>query len=55
MTFKPFFRWCDLWVGCYWDGNERALYICPLPMIGVKIKLKSKAPELRCIGAYVNK
>jgi hypothetical protein len=38
MTVKPFFRWYDLWVGAYWSKEERALYVCPLPMIGLRIK-----------------
>ena len=35
----PFFRWYDLWVGAYYDRDNKALYICPLPMVGVKINL----------------
>jgi hypothetical protein len=37
MTIRPFFRWFDLWIGAYFDRQNRALYVCPLPMIGVKI------------------
>ncbi len=37
MTIKPFFRWYDLWVGAYWDRKDRVLYVCPLPMLGVRI------------------
>jgi hypothetical protein len=29
LAFK--FVWYDLWVGAYWSGASRALYICPLP------------------------
>lgn len=36
---KPFFRWYDLWIGLYIDKPNRTLYVCPLPMIGLKIKL----------------
>lgn len=32
-----FFRWFDLWVGIYIDMPNRVLYICPVPMIGVRI------------------
>lgn len=35
--FMPFFRWYDLWVGVFIDTKTPAIYICPLPMIGVKI------------------
>lgn len=39
MTVKPFFRWYDLWVGMYIDTANRVIYICPLPMIGIKVQL----------------
>jgi hypothetical protein len=39
MTITPFFRWYDFWIGFYWDRHARALYICPLPMFGVKVQL----------------
>lgn len=34
---RVFFRWYDLWIGAFYDRKQRALYICPLPMIGVRI------------------
>jgi hypothetical protein len=34
---KFFFRWYDLWVGAYIDTSGRAVYLCPLPMVGVKL------------------
>jgi hypothetical protein len=37
MTIKPFFRWYDLWIGVFIDTKNRTVYICPLPMFGVKI------------------
>ena len=37
ITFSFFFRWYDLWIGMYIDTKSRAIYICPLPMIGVKV------------------
>lgn len=39
MTVKPFFRWFDLWVGVFVDTEKKAVYICPVPMLGVKIQL----------------
>lgn len=33
-----FFRWYDLWVGAYIDTKNRTIYICPLPMVGVKVQ-----------------
>lgn len=37
MRVRPFFRWYDLWIGVYVDVPNRTIYVCPLPMIGVKI------------------
>ena len=39
LYIKPFFRWYDLWVGLYIDKANKTIYVCPLPMIGLKIKL----------------
>lgn len=41
MRLKPFFRWYDLWVGAYYDRDSRALYICLLPMVGVRLSSAS--------------
>jgi len=35
-----FFAWYDLWIGAYFDRADRQLYICPIPMLGVKIDLR---------------
>lgn len=35
MTIRFQFAWYDLWIGVYWDRKARALYILPLPCIGV--------------------
>jgi hypothetical protein len=32
-----FFRWYDMWIGAFWDRKGRILYVCPLPMFGVKV------------------
>jgi hypothetical protein len=32
------FLWYDMWLGAYWDREKRALYLCPLPMIVIKIQ-----------------
>lgn len=37
MTFKVFFAWYDFWVGIFYDRQKRALYICPLPMLVIRI------------------
>ena len=33
------FAWYDLWIGAYWDRKERVLYVCPVPMILIAIRL----------------
>lgn len=40
MKIRPIFAWYDLWVGAFWDGNKRRLYILPLPCMGIVIELK---------------
>ena len=39
MKISVFFAWYDFWVGLYYDTKKRTLYICPIPMCGVKIEL----------------
>lgn len=43
MRVRPFFRWVDLWVGAYWDRASRVLYLCPLPMVGLRLEFGGKA------------
>jgi hypothetical protein len=50
---SAFFRWYDLWIGAYWDREAKVLYVCPVPMFGLKIKM----PWRRCAhvgGTYGN-
>ncbi len=35
--------WYDCWVGLYWNGAKRILYIRPLPMVGVAIHFGAPA------------
>jgi hypothetical protein len=46
---SAFFRWYDLWIGAYWDRDAKVLYVCPVPMFGIKIKMpwRREAP-IRC-------
>jgi hypothetical protein len=37
MKIKLFFRWYDLWIGAYIDKKNRAIYIIPIPTLGIKI------------------
>jgi len=38
MKVTAFFRWYDLWIGAYVDMANRTLYVCPVPMFGLKIQ-----------------
>ena len=37
ISIKPFFKWFDLWIGIYIDVEGKSVYVCPIPMFGVKI------------------
>lgn len=37
MRITAFFRWYDLWIGAFVDVKNRAVYICPIPMLGIKV------------------
>lgn len=34
---RPFFKWFDFWIGIYFDREGRAIYICLIPMFGIKV------------------
>jgi hypothetical protein len=34
---RPVFAWFDCWVGVYVDRSTPAIYVLPLPMLGVRI------------------
>jgi hypothetical protein len=40
MKASLFFAWYDLWIGAYYDRKNCTLYICPLPMIVIKLERK---------------
>lgn len=37
-----FFRWYDMWVGAYWDRGSRTLYVCPIPMFGIRVSVPER-------------
>jgi hypothetical protein len=38
--YNPHFKWFDIWVGVYIDTKSKAVYIMPLPMVGIKVTRK---------------
>ncbi len=46
MKVKVFFRWYDLWIGTYVDKKNRTIYICPIPMFGIKIIYKVRRDKV---------
>lgn len=53
---RLFFAWYDVWIGAYWDQKNRLLYICPVPMIGVRITVpRSPTRRLRSRLRFVKR
>lgn len=53
LFIKPIFAWYDLWVGAYIDILHKSVYILPLPMVGVKIRLlpeRDMTTDSLCLG-----
>ena len=40
------FAWYDLWVGVYWDRKRKVLYIFPVPMLGIEVRLADDEGKL---------
>lgn len=38
------FAWYDLWVGAYWDGQRKRLYLLPIPCVGLRIDFADSRP-----------
>lgn len=41
MSIRVFFAWYDLWVGAYIDRDARAVYLCPLPCLVIRVGVGS--------------
>lgn len=37
MTIKPFYKWYDFYVGAYWNGRKKKLYLVVLGF-GIRIR-----------------
>ena len=42
LGFKVLFAWYDMWIGCYWDRQNRRLYVLPVPCLGIVIQFPTK-------------
>lgn len=40
MKLSLFFAWYDFWIGAFYDQKKRILYVCPLPMVVIKVERK---------------
>jgi len=45
MSVRVLFAWYDFWLGWYWDRAGRVLYVCPFPMLVVRIGLCARCEE----------
>jgi hypothetical protein len=45
LKFSISFRWYDFWIGWYWDRENRAIYICLLPMLPIRISIQNAAED----------
>lgn len=43
MKIRLIFVWYDLWVGIFYDTKKKFIYIFPIPMLGILIKLPDTA------------
>lgn len=41
------FAWYDFWIGWYYNQKKRILYICPLPMVVIEIKIKNRRDHVK--------
>ena len=42
---RVYFAWYDFWVGMFWDRDKRILYVCPLPMLVIEIRVRARRPN----------
>ena len=40
MKISLIFKWFDFWIGIFYDRHKKWIYIFPVPMCGILIKLK---------------
>lgn len=42
MKLKLLFAWYDLWIGIFYDKKQNWIYILPIPMFGLIVKLPQR-------------
>jgi hypothetical protein len=47
MKVQLIFAWYDLWIGAFYDKKKNWIYIFPIPMFGVILKLPKTINKLR--------
>lgn len=40
MRVEFLFAWYDLWIGAYWDRKQHALYVLPVPCLGIVVRFR---------------
>lgn len=40
MDVSLHFAWYDMWIGAYYDREGRTLYVCPVPMVVIKVSAR---------------
>lgn len=38
-SFKLLLAWYDMWIGVFVDTKQKVVYICPLPMVVIRVEL----------------
>ena len=51
-TYRFFVAWFDFWIGAYWDRTKRELYVCPFPMIGMRMRFPTEEREYALFDPY---
>ena len=41
--FEVHFKWVDAWIGFFWDQKKRVLWICPVPMLAIRVQCPEKS------------
>lgn len=46
LTIKLYFKWYDFWFGFYYDRKVKAIYICFLPMLPIRLAFELEPMRL---------